>query len=228
MDDRPDPKHDEWLPPARIEARPYVDPSYSDVHNDPPTPRRNDGNDWIIPIAIVMAGVVLAVAVIMYRRAPQPVPATYFSPAPVTTTQTLAPPPPVVVPSLPPVTSAEDSAAQKTLEDVVAAARSIRGQTGSYAAVTSFELATMLPANSYQPPTSPSTGPTDVSISTAPTIFSAAAMSETGTCFWIRDFDGTRSTYGVGDPCTGTAALDAMLPTWPISAGASGAPTVIP
>jgi hypothetical protein len=208
-----------------------MDPSGSFV-DEPLPPRRGDGADWLIPAAIVVAGLVLAIAVIMSRRAPSASSEAPFTAAPQTITQTttqpIAPPPPVVVPSPTPVISAEDSAAQKTLEDVVAAARTIRGQTGSYAAVTSFELATLLPANSYRPPTEASEGATDVSISVTPTIFSAAVMSETGVCFWIRDFEGTRSTFDSGEPCTGAAAASAVLPAWPIPPSPSGTPSVTP
>lgn len=229
MDDRPGWEHDEWLPPARFEPRPYIDPSYSVVHDDPVPTKRNEGNDWLIPAAIVMAGIVLAVAVVVSRKAPQ-APATTYSPvaAPTAVVQTVAPPPPVILPSPPTVISPSDAAAQKTLEDVVAVARTIRGQTGSYAGVTSFALARALPADSYEPPTSASTGPSDVSISAAPTIFSAAVLSQTGTCFWIRDFEGTHSAYGAGVPCTGTAAVDAMLPDWPVPGSPSVTPTLIP
>ncbi len=226
----PEERHAEWLPPARIEPRLRIDPSFSAGGGKPAPPRRNDGVDWFIPVAIVVAGVVLAVAVILSRRAsntPSVTPPTAAPQSVVQTTQATAPPPPpVIVPSPTPAVSADDSAAQKTLEDVVAAARTIRGDSGSYAGVTSFELATMLPANSYQPPTAPSTGATDVSISTTPTIFSASALSATGTCFWIRGFEGSRSTYGSGDPCTGAAAAGAVLPEWPIVAAPT--PSVIP
>jgi len=228
MDDRPDRRHDEWLPPARIEVRPYADPGHSIAHDKPPAPKRNDGSGWLIPIAIVMAGIVLAFAVVLSRRAPQSAPAPVFSPFPASPIQTFAPSPSVVVPSPPPETSAGDSAVLRTLEDVVAAARSIRTQTGSYVGATSFELARILPANIYQPPTGPSVGPTSVSVSSAQTMFAAAAMSATGTCFWIRDSDGTTTTYGVGIPCTGTAATGASLPTWPTSASPSGTPTITP
>jgi hypothetical protein len=53
-------------------------------------------------------------------------------------------------------------------------------------------------------------------------------MSDTGTCFWIRDSDGSSTTYGSGDPCTGTAASSATLPQWPMLPSASGSPSVSP
>lgn len=219
----PEDRHTEWLPPARVEPRLRIDPSSA----RPQPPRRSDGVDWFIPVAIVVAGIVLAVAVILSRRASHTPPVTPSTAAPQSITQTTAPPPPppVIVPSPTPLVPVDDSAAQKTLEDLVAAARTIRGDSGSYMGATSFELATMLPANSYEPPTEPSTGPTDVSIAATPTIFSAAVLSNTGTCFWIRDFEGSRSTYGSGDPCTGTAAASAVLPSWPTPPNPSSSTT---
>jgi hypothetical protein len=59
-------------------------------------------------------------------------------------------------------------------------------------------------------------------------LFAAAVMSKTGTCFWIRDSDGSSTTYGAGDPCTGMTASTATLPQWPILPRASSSPSVSP
>jgi hypothetical protein len=46
-------------------------------------------------------------------------------------------------------------------------------------------------------------------------VFAAAARSAGGACFWIKDAAGSGTSYGTGDPCTGTAALGAAAPSFP-------------
>ena len=45
-------------------------------------------------------------------------------------------------------------------------------------------------------------------------IWSAAALSASGTCFWIKDDVSSGTPYGTGATCTGTAARAAANPKW--------------
>ena len=86
----------EWLPPARSEPRLRIDPGFSTGHDGPPppTPPRGDHVDWIIPAAIVLAGIVLAFAVIVSRSDPHPASATpsySYQTVVETAAQTIAP-----------------------------------------------------------------------------------------------------------------------------------------
>jgi hypothetical protein len=57
--------------------------------------------------------------------------------------------------------------------------------------------------------TTVSSGPNVVSVQVSPQAWGAAAMSRSGTCFWIRETVAGGTAYGSGDPCTGAAAMSA-------------------
>ncbi|HYN18152.1 MAG TPA: hypothetical protein VEY96_08715, partial [Actinomycetes bacterium] len=61
-----------------------------------------------------------------------------------------------------------------------------------------------------------STGQNNVSVTGNATVFSAAALSASGTCYWIRESVATGTTYGSGiaTTCSGTDANGAALPAW--------------
>ena len=54
-----------------------------------------------------------------------------------------------------------------------------------------------------------------VSVAGSASVWGAAVMSESGTCFYVRLTDHRRVRYGTGDTCTGQAALGASDPAWP-------------
>ena len=53
-------------------------------------------------------------------------------------------------------------------------------------------------------------GRASTSIGASDQTWSAARLSASGTCFWIKDTAGVGTTYGSGLPCTGTAAVAAL------------------
>jgi uncharacterized membrane protein len=54
-----------------------------------------------------------------------------------------------------------------------------------------------------------------VSVAGSSSLWGAAVMSESGTCFYVRLTDHRRVSYGTGRTCTGQAALDASERAWP-------------
>ena len=84
---------------------------------------------------------------------------------------------------------------------------------------TSAELSAIEPSLTYNAAGVASTGPTVVSVAVTGSnaIWSAAALSQSGTCYWIMDdagAGGTGTKYGTGAACTGTAAAAAAGATW--------------
>lgn len=188
-----------------------------------------DSSGWLIPAAIVIAGIVIAAGVLISNRGNQEPAAVEVSPAEAVTTVPMAPSPlssPVRSPS---PADSDDAAVQASLTDVLAAAQSLRADTSSYMSATSFDMARLQPSYTYARPTDQSTGPSVISISTAPDTFAAAARSAGGVCFWIKDVNGTQTTFGSGEPCTGITAARASLPAWPIpSPSVTAAPSATP
>ena len=113
-------------------------------------------------------------------------------------------------------TRAQDRAAQASLRNALVAAKSIYTDTQSYATAESTGLATVEPSLTYKAKGTASTGQNDVSAdgTTNSNIWSAAALSASGTCLWIKDDVSSGTTYGTGTPCTGTAARAAANPKW--------------
>lgn len=204
-----------WLPPAQVP--PGREPP-------PKPPSKGPAGGWLIPAAIVVAGLILAVAVVLSRNTDgeaTPPPAQVLEPpSPVLS---LAPPP--QVPASPADTSG-DALAQENLQSVASAAQGIYNSSGSFVAATSFDLASQLPGLTFVDPITESTSAGEVSISTATTTFSAAAKSDSGTCWWIRALADTVS-YGTGANCTGAAAGGAQSSAWPSpSPGVPASPSV--
>lgn len=105
---------------------------------------------------------------------------------------------------------AQDRAAQSSLRNTVTAAKVIFTDSEDYADadVTAMEAAE--PSLSFV--TTASTGQNEVSIdNSGASQFGAAALSNSGKCFFIKDdTQGPGTTFGVEDPsstCTGTNAL---------------------
>ena len=119
---------------------------------------------------------------------------------------------------------AEDRAAQSSLRNALTAAKTAYTDNQSYGQATDVQLPAIEPSLTYKPAGTASTGFKDVSVSVTSVvagdqqIWSAAALSKSGRCYWIKDVAtgvGTAGTfYGVGGACTGTGATGAALAQW--------------
>ena len=116
---------------------------------------------------------------------------------------------------------AQNRAAQSGLRNALVAAKTAYTDTSDYSgADTSAELALIEPSLTYNAAAVASTGPTVISVAVTGagnSIWSAAALSQSGTCYWIMDnagAGGTGTKYGSGATCTGTAAAAAAATTW--------------
>jgi type IV pilus assembly protein PilA len=109
---------------------------------------------------------------------------------------------------------AQDREAQSSLRNGLAAAKTAYTDTGSYAQVTPEALGEIEPSLTLT--AGPSGDRFTVSVAVTEQSVGLAAMSTSGTCFWLRDDEaGGGTTYGSGSPCTGQAALaGAASPSW--------------
>jgi len=118
---------------------------------------------------------------------------------------------------------AQDRAAQSSLRNALTAAKTIYTDSSSYstavagAPAAGTTAATGLyavePSLTYSADVA-STGFKDVSVLPGTDTWSAAAKSDGGTCFWIKDTTAAGTTFGSGATCTGTAALGATAGKW--------------
>jgi hypothetical protein len=106
----------------------------------------------------------------------------------------------------------QDVLAQTSLTSAMAAAKTLFVDNGTYDGVGPAELAALEPAFTYTD--GPSPNPNTISVATQGTTAGLAAMSPSGTCFYIRDDGAGGITYGSGTECTGTAALGATAASW--------------
>ena len=115
-------------------------------------------------------------------------------------------------------TRAQNRAAQASLRNALVAAKSIYTDTQSYATAESGAtgLPAVEPSLTYKAKGVASTGQNDISAdgSTNAGQWAGAALSASGTCFWIKDNVSSGTTYGTGPTCTGTAALAAAGTSW--------------
>ncbi|MDQ4109315.1 MAG: type II secretion system GspH family protein, partial [Actinomycetota bacterium] len=115
---------------------------------------------------------------------------------------------------------AQNRAAQSSLRNALVAAKTAYTDTSDYTAATSLLLGAIEPSLTYNAAGVASTGPTVVSVAVTganSNIWSAAALSESGTCYWIMDdasAAGTGTKYDTGGACTGTAAAAAAGASW--------------
>jgi hypothetical protein len=84
--------------------------------------------------------------------------------------------------------------------------------TGSAEVATADALSQMEPAFTYT--TDASDGPGVVSVQAVADAWSAAVLSPSGSCLWIRIDAAGVQTFGSGTPCTGAAAAAASDPSW--------------
>jgi type IV pilus assembly protein PilA len=130
---------------------------------------------------------------------------------------------------------AQDRAAQSSLRNALTAAKTAYTDQSSYAQATAAatDLPAIEPSLTYVasplasadqtgPPAVPSFKVVSVNVSSQVAgdnqVWSAAVLSKSGTCYWIKDVavgTGTAGTfYGSGATCTGTAALAAAGASW--------------
>jgi type IV pilus assembly protein PilA len=112
---------------------------------------------------------------------------------------------------------AQNRAAQSSLRNALTAAKTIYTDAQSYAGVNATTMADVEPSLTYAAlPGDDSTGQNNVSVSGSTTVFSAAALSASGTCYWIKDNVSSGTTYGSGTSttCSGTDAAGAAATAW--------------
>jgi type IV pilus assembly protein PilA len=121
---------------------------------------------------------------------------------------------------------AQNRAAQSSLRNAIAAAKTMYTDTDDYSTAdsTATGLITVEPSLTYVATGVGSTGPNEVSVSPYTTngvatfdSWAAAALSDSGTCYWINDVStapGAGTFYGSGAACTGTAAQAAAGASW--------------
>lgn len=113
------------------------------------------------------------------------------------------------------IAPAQDTQAQAALQAASQAAMAIHAESADpsmgYTAVTPEALGAFDPSANYS--TAESTGPEMVSVASTTTGWAAAAVSDSGTCYWVH-IEGDVTTFGTGAPCTGEAAMAAAEPSW--------------
>lgn len=118
---------------------------------------------------------------------------------------------------------AQDRAAQADLRNALVAAKTLYTDDATYAGAdeSSNGLGAVEPSLCYVGAESASLstdvscrGLIPVSVSTSADVWAAARMSESGTCFWVRDDPAEGTSYGSGLPCTGSAAVQAGETSW--------------
>jgi hypothetical protein len=114
----------------------------------------------------------------------------------------------------------QDRAAQADLRNALVAAKIMYTDSSTYVGAdsTASGLPTMEPGLCYV-----DEGTASVAIDVpCPTVsvyawdggWAAARMSNSGTCFWVKDDLSVGTSYGSGLPCTGTAAVQAAAYAW--------------
>ena len=115
---------------------------------------------------------------------------------------------------------AQDRAAQSSLRNGIAAAKTCFTDNDTYTGCNDAALNGVEPSLTFQ--AAASTAPKEVSDAVYQTnkagdSWAAAAMSDSGTCWWINDIStdpGAGTFYGSGAACTGAAAQGAALAKW--------------
>jgi type IV pilus assembly protein PilA len=109
---------------------------------------------------------------------------------------------------------AQDRQAQSALRNALSGAKVIRTDQDSYATANATGMTAVEPSLSFVDSPAPSTAPNEVSVAASASAWSAAALSRSGTCFWIEDEGTTPIHYGSGATCTGAAAAGAAGSSW--------------
>jgi type IV pilus assembly protein PilA len=106
----------------------------------------------------------------------------------------------------------QDVVAQTSLRNAMAAAKSLYLDKLTYEGSGPADLAGVEPSFTYTD--GPSPDPQTISVAMQGSVAGLAAMSPSGTCFYLKDDEAAGTTYGSGIECTGTAALSAAAPSW--------------
>jgi type IV pilus assembly protein PilA len=113
---------------------------------------------------------------------------------------------------------AQNRAAQSSLRNALTAAKTIYTDSQTYASATDTAMKSVEPSLNFLISSSASTNQNTVSVhSSAAGVFSAAAMSASGTCYWIKENVASGTTYGsttTASSCTGSAADGATASAW--------------
>jgi type IV pilus assembly protein PilA len=113
---------------------------------------------------------------------------------------------------------AQNRAAQSSLRNALTAAKTIYTDSQTYVSATAAAMESVEPSLSYVATGTASTNQNEVSVNnSAAGVFAAAAMSASGTCYWIKEDVTAGTTYGsttTAANCTGTAAAAAAAPAW--------------
>jgi type IV pilus assembly protein PilA len=114
---------------------------------------------------------------------------------------------------------AQDRASQSSLRNALTAAKTAYTDNSDYSKSTNTDLLAIEPSLTYKAHDAASTGPKDVSVgvtdsgsTTDNQVWSAAVLSKSGTCFYIRDTAtgasaGTKYGNGASTACTADDAL---------------------
>jgi type IV pilus assembly protein PilA len=110
---------------------------------------------------------------------------------------------------------AQNRAAQSSLRNALTAAKTIYTDSQDYTSATPAAMEAVEPSLTYVATAVPSADQNTVSVNdTTDSVFAAAAMSASGTCYWLKDNAASGTTYGTGATCTGVAADAAAAPAW--------------
>ena len=123
---------------------------------------------------------------------------------------------------------AQDRVSQSSLRNALTAAKTAYADNGDYSQSRSTDLRAIEPSLTYAGGNVVSTGPKGLSVRVSSVvasprdrqIWAAAALSKSGTCFWIKDQAtgaGAGTTYGSTSDqtkCTGNAARAAAGASW--------------
>jgi type IV pilus assembly protein PilA len=112
---------------------------------------------------------------------------------------------------------AQNRAAQSSLRNALTAAKTIYTDSQSYTSATAAAMLAVEPSLTYVATGVASTSQNQVSVNGSGGVFAAAAMSASGTCYFIKEDTATGTKYDsttTAANCTGTQAATAALPAW--------------
>jgi type IV pilus assembly protein PilA len=104
---------------------------------------------------------------------------------------------------------AQNRAAQSSLRNALTAAKTIYTDSQTYSSADQHSMETVEPSLTYVATGTASTNQNTVSVYGSAGVFAAAAMSASGTCYFIKENVATGTTYGsttTAANCTGTQA----------------------
>jgi hypothetical protein len=111
------------------------------------------------------------------------------------------------------VDHSQDAAAQSSLDNAMGAAKTVFMDSSSYEGLTAADLSGVEPSLTYTDGPSPNLS--TISVASTPTTVGLAALSPSGTCFYMKDDAAAGVSFGSGTTCTGQAALAAATgPSW--------------